>query len=252
MNKHRNFRTIFYGTELQIIINISENCYIPQSWLGSSRPTHLGSMTDMETGNYSAEYVAANSVKPRRFSPVFLGATVAVTIAIILAILLSVTFANYQKVTATSSQQAVSSYVIVHHAASLKGVMTTIINPAFTAKYNIGVITVSNTSGILAKNLRAGAIADVFISADSKITDTLLLTKENPIVSWYSFWVCSSVGLAFNTGSKYSSVFRSVVKGIVPWYKAINSTMKIGRTDPEHDPKGNYVNPHFINACKQY
>ena len=201
-------------------------------------------MSDEETGIYSSDYIAGNPTKPRRFSRVFLGAACAVTTAIILAILLGVTVAKYQKVSTAPSQQEDSSYIIVHHAASLKSVMAKIINPAFTAKYNIGVITVSNTSGILAKNLRAGAIADVFISADSKITDTLLLTKENPIVSWYSFWVCSSVGLAFNTGSKYSNVFRSIAKGIVPWYKAINSTMKIGRTDPEHDPKGNYMNPH--------
>ena len=209
-------------------------------------------MSDMETGNYDADYVAANFKKPQKFFRVFLGAACAVTTAIILAILLGVTFANYQKVSSSASHQAVSSYIIVHHAASLKGVMATIINPAFTAKYNIGVITVSNTSGILAKDLKAGAIADIFISADSKITDTLLLPKVNPIVSWYSFWVCSSVGLAYNTGSKYSSVYRSISKGIVPWFKAINSTMKIGRTDPEHDPKGNCLNPLSVNACQHY
>jgi ABC-type molybdate transport system substrate-binding protein len=207
-------------------------------------------MSDEVTGIYNSDYITGNPTKSRRFSRVFLAAACAVTTAIILAILLGVTFAKYQKVSTAPSQQEVSSYIIVHHAASLKSVMTKIINPAFTAKYNIGVTTVSNSSGILAKGLKAGAIADVFISADSKITDTLLLQKVNPIVSWYSYWVCSSVGLAYNTGSKYSSVFRSIAKGTVPWYKAINSTMKIGRTHPDHDPKGNYANPLVINFCE--
>lgn len=207
-------------------------------------------MSDQETGIYKSDYVAGNPTKPRSFSRVFLGTACAVTTAIILAILLGVTFGKYQRVSTAPSQQEVSSNIMVHHAASLKSVMTKIINPAFTAKYNIGVTTVSDSSGILAKGLKTGAIADVFISADSKITDTFLLQKVNPIISWYSYWVCSSVGLAYNTGSKYSSVFSSIAKGTVPWYKAINSTMKIGRTNPDNDPKGNYAYPLVINPCE--
>jgi molybdate/tungstate transport system substrate-binding protein len=139
----------------------------------------------------------------------------------------------------------VTSNITVYYAASLQDVMTRLINPNFTAQSSIGVKTVSGASGVLAKLLKGGAVADVFISADKKITSSLfdpvfLPNSTIPVLRWYTFWATTRLGIAYNTESPFVDTFEKIANGTIMWYKALdpNAGMRIGRTDPNLDPKG--------------
>ena len=50
------------------------------------------------------------------------------------------------------------------------------------------------------------------------------------------------VGIAYSLSSLFASVFQQVESGELLWYEALNSTtMKIGRTSPDLDPKGKHI-----------
>lgn len=137
------------------------------------------------------------------------------------------------------------SNITVYHAASLQHVMQRLINPNFTAEYAIRVKTVSGNSGALAKLLKAGAVADVFISADKKISASLfpplhLPNSAAPVIDWYTFWATTRLGIAYNTKSPFASTFEAISNKSVNWYKVLDPSkgMRLGRTDPDSDPKG--------------
>jgi ABC-type molybdate transport system substrate-binding protein len=139
----------------------------------------------------------------------------------------------------------ITSNITVYYAASLQDVMTRLINPNFTAQSSIGVKTVSGASGVLAKLLKGGAAADVFISADKKITSSLfdpvrLPNSTIPVLRWYTFWATTRLGIAYNTESPFVDTFEKIANGEIKWYKALdpNVGMRIGRTNPNLDPKG--------------
>ena len=50
------------------------------------------------------------------------------------------------------------------------------------------------------------------------------------------------LGIAYSHKSAFTALFQGVENGTVPWYEALNVTkypeMRIGRTDPNTDPKG--------------
>lgn len=175
------------------------------------------------------------------------GTAVMITIVIALVIALSVAYAVYIKgVVPRASTGKIPFYsnVTVYYASSLNDIMIETINPSFEAKYNIRVNAVSDSSGNLAKALKLGKAADVFISADSKISATLLAPvvlpgTTIPVISWYTFWASTNLGIGYNINSTYVSTFEKIANGSLPWYEGLNqATMKIGRTDPDSDPKG--------------
>ena len=173
--------------------------------------------------------------------------TAVVTALIVaLSVALSIAYTVYQKNRPSSTTimtRTFDSNVTVYYAASLNDIMSRVINPEFQTNYNIRVKTVSDASGNLAKFLKAGALADVFISADSRISaallPVLLPSKSVPIISWYTLWASTSLGIGYNKQSQFAPIFESIANGSIPWYKGLNpDTMKIGRTDPDLDPKG--------------
>jgi molybdate/tungstate transport system substrate-binding protein len=107
------------------------------------------------------------------------------------------------------------------------------VNPGFERKYNIHVIGVPAASGIVAAKLASGIPADVFISASTSYD-----TPAN-MISWYTYWARTPLGIAYNVNSRYADRLNAIANGSVPWYLGLDqSMMKIGRTDPNTDPKG--------------
>lgn len=98
-------------------------------------------------------------------------------------------------------------------------------------------------SGALATSLKKGAYADVFISADAAINidlmnSTIIGTSLAP-ATWYIPFSSTRLGLAYSLKSPFLDTFKSIQNGEIPWYVALDkSYMKIGRTDPNSDPKG--------------
>ena len=199
------------------------------------------------------------SNKPRTdydFKYFMAGTAIIVTVVVTIAFALSIAYAVYIKSAAPTGTTILPFYsnVTVYYASSLNDIMTRTINPAFQTTYNIRVNTVSDASGNLAKALKLGKPADVFISADNKISAALfpinLPGTTTPIISWYTFWASTNLGIGYNVNSTFAPIFESIANGSVPWYKGLKKDeMKIGRTDPDIDPKGERLKEHFFQSC---
>lgn len=186
--------------------------------------------------------------KRRQFNTRCLVIWTSITIAciILIVIVLSVLFSvNNNRGTSkiTPSSRVLDGNLTVFYAASLQDVMTRLINPEFTFLYNTGVITRSGPSGALATALKTGIAADVFISADSAISASLLPillpSSKTTILNWYTLWADTELGIGYNVNSKFKDTFEAIANGSLPWYVGLDqTTMKIGRTDPDLDPKG--------------
>jgi molybdate/tungstate transport system substrate-binding protein len=165
-------------------------------------------------------------------------------VAIILIISLSLVYTIGQNSNNESSlPNTITGNITVFYAASLQNLMSSVINPDFTISYDVAVVGISAASGALSTRLKGGAQADVFISADSAIDDDLLKYyvsgSSKPVLSWYTFWASTRIGLAYSTKSTFVSTFEAIAKGSIPWYLGLDKDlMKIGRTDPNLDPKG--------------
>ena len=176
------------------------------------------------------------------------GTSVVIGIAVAITVAIVVIYPIFKKGTSVSSSSSsavqYNSNITVYYASSLDDILSNVINPQFQSKYNIRVNTLSDSSGNLAKKLKTGAFADVFISADSKINAALLPimlpSSSIPVIRWYTLWASTSLGIGYNSQSIYAPQFESIANGSKLWFDVLssNSQMKIGRTDPDSDPKG--------------
>ncbi len=80
---------------------------------------------------------------------------------------------------------------------------------------------------------------DVFISADAAVNDKVLMTPDKKLTDWYVTFASSAIVLGYNPNSKFKSIFEQVHAGKLAWYEALKTPgLKLGRTDPNLDPKG--------------
>ena len=80
---------------------------------------------------------------------------------------------------------------------------------------------------------------DVFISADAAVNEKVLMTPNKKLTDWYITFASSAIVLGYNPNSKFKSIFEQVQAGKLPWYEALKTPgLKLGRTDPNLDPKG--------------
>ena len=143
----------------------------------------------------------------------------------------------------TTTPQPLLGNITVFYAASLVNLMTKNINPGFTNIAHYRVNTQAAASGVLAVQLTQGISADVFISAsatyDTTLSTTMIRSNGKTVLSWWATWGSTRLGIGYNIKSPHLSTFQAIANGSLPWYLGLNpSTMKIGRTDPELDPKG--------------
>lgn len=142
-----------------------------------------------------------------------------------------------------NTNDAFTGNITVLFAASLKDVMNRLIIPDFQSSYFIRVNALYDTSGNLATDLQGGMKADIFMSADSSYNVALMKSSvkgsKQFISSWYTYWTRSRLGIAFSTKSPFVNEFRCILNGSKNWFDVLDhSIMKIGRTDPNTDPKG--------------
>ncbi|KAE8888806.1 hypothetical protein PF005_g2849 [Phytophthora fragariae] len=141
----------------------------------------------------------------------------------------------------SSSSAASTGNVTIYHAGSLVGLMDDKIAPAFTAATGVATSLLAKGSVKLANLLVNGSQADVFISADASVNSELLMGDANDnLISWYITFGETSIGVGYYPESPYADVFAAVQNGSLLWYEALlqNPGVKLGRTDPDADPKG--------------
>jgi len=140
----------------------------------------------------------------------------------------------------TPAQSRQSGAVQVLYAGSLASVLEKSVGPQF--EQSSGFTYQGEGQGSLgaAKMISDGLRSpDVFISADLAVNDKVLMTPDKKLTDWYVTFASSAIVLGYNPNSKFKSIFEQVQAGNLPWYEALKTPgLKLGRTDPNLDPKG--------------
>lgn len=144
--------------------------------------------------------------------------------------------------------------VSVLYAGSLGALMEKSVGPAF--EQATGYHYQGEGQGSVAA---ARAIHDhlrtpeVFISADPAVNDRILMGPENgSFESWYLTFASGELVLGYNPRSRFRDRFEQARAGKLPWYEALaTSGVKLGRTDPNLDPKG-YRTLFLFELAEQY
>jgi len=139
-----------------------------------------------------------------------------------------------------STQSKPGGTVRVLYAGSLGAVLEKSVGPEFEKASGFTYQGEGQGSLGAAKMIFDGLRSpDVFISADAAVNDKVLMTPAKKLTDWYVTFASSAMALGYNPNSKFKSLFEQVQAGKVPWYEALKTPgLKLGRTDPNLDPKG--------------
>lgn len=143
--------------------------------------------------------------------------------------------ASSPSASASSSIGHGTGKVSVLYAGSLVNVMEKSVGPAFSSATGYTYEGQGAGASALANEIKAKTVrGDVFISASPKVDGTLEGAANGDWVSWYATFGTSPLVLAYNPNSSFAADFQTQ-----PWYKVLaEPEIKIGRTDPVLDPKG--------------
>jgi molybdate/tungstate transport system substrate-binding protein len=135
---------------------------------------------------------------------------------------------------------AASGTLNVFYAGSLVNLNENLVGPAFASATGYTYQGKSAGSGAIANQIKGKvATPDVVEFADPAVNMTLMGTANGSYVSWYLTFATSQLVIGFDPKSKVAKEFKQVQTGKLPFYKALQQKgLKIGRTDPNIDPKG--------------
>jgi molybdate/tungstate transport system substrate-binding protein len=125
--------------------------------------------------------------------------------------------------------------VDVLYAGSLLNQMKRDVGPAFDKTTGDQFRGSPGGSFMLANQIKGGLRqADVLISASPKVNNALMGAANGDKVRWYITFAQSPLVIGYNASSKFASEFKTR-----PWYQVLQeSGIRIGRTNPQFDPKG--------------
>jgi molybdate/tungstate transport system substrate-binding protein len=136
--------------------------------------------------------------------------------------------------------RAASGTVSVFYAGSLVNLNENLVGPAFAAGSGYTYGGKGAGSGAIANQLKGKlATPDVVEFADPAVNTTLMGSSNGNYVSWYFTFGTSQMVIGFDPKSKVARQFVQVQRHKLPFYKALQQKgLRIGRTDPNIDPKG--------------
>ena len=125
--------------------------------------------------------------------------------------------------------------VNVLYAGSLVNLMEHGIGPAFDKATGDTFQGYGGGSNGLANQIKGRLRrADVFISANPRVNDTLTGSANGDWVAWYVTFATSPLVIGYSPSSRFAAELRTR-----PWYEVLREPgIRIGRTDPKLDPKG--------------
>ncbi len=134
--------------------------------------------------------------------------------------------------------------VRVLYAGSLTDLMENDLGPAFSAATGLTFLgTPGGSTGLahqIAANLRP---ADLFISASPR-ADALLMPPAAHKIDWYIVFARSPLVIGYAPQSRFAASLQRQ-----PWYQVLQTPgLRLGRTDPELDPKGRLTLTLMRNA----
>jgi molybdate/tungstate transport system substrate-binding protein len=142
--------------------------------------------------------------------------------------------------TVPSRAHAASGAVNVYYAGSLVNLNENLVGPAFASGTGYTYLGKSAGSGAIANQIKGKlATPDVVEFADPAVNTTLMGSANGGYVSWYFTFATSQLVIGFDPRSSVAKGFVQVQQGKLPFYRALQQKgVKIGRTDPNIDPKG--------------
>ena len=138
------------------------------------------------------------------------------------------------------TSDAASGSVDVFYAGSLVNVNENLVGPAFAAASGYAYQGKGAGSVAIANQIK-GKIAspDVVELADPAVDRSLMGPANGNFVSWYFTFARSELVIGFDPRSRFAEEFRAVQRHHLPWYRALlQRGLRLGRTDPNLDPKG--------------
>ena len=153
------------------------------------------------------------------------------------------------------TDRSLNRTVSVLYAGSLATVMENGLGPAFSKatgyEYQGEAQGSLGAARMIHDRLRS---PDVFISADPKVNESVLMgSKNGDLVTWFLTLASSQLVLAYNPNSKFAPQFQEAAAGTTPWYEVLKiSGLRFGRGDPRTDPKGYRTLFLFDLAGKHY
>jgi molybdate/tungstate transport system substrate-binding protein len=125
--------------------------------------------------------------------------------------------------------------VLVLYAGSLVNLMEHSIGPSFDQASGDYFQGYPSGSNMLAEEIKGKLLlGDVFISANPKVDASLMGAANGDWVRWYISFAQSPLVIGYNPSSDFALDFKTK-----PWYRVLSEPgIRIGRTDPKLDPKG--------------
>ncbi len=139
--------------------------------------------------------------------------------------------------------------VRVLYAGSLVHLMERGLGPAFGSQSGRRVLGYAGGSLALAYQVEGHLRrADVFLSADPSVDQQMALAAHGSWVSWYATFAQAPLVVAYRPTARMEALF-----GSQPWYLALQEPgLRVGRTDPQLDPKGALTVTLLERAAMRY
>lgn len=127
----------------------------------------------------------------------------------------------------------------VLYAGSLQDLVTRELFPRFMRLTGYQCAGRAGGSREWARQLRLRETeADVLLSADASVNDLELMRPGEAVAEWYLIFATNELVLAYGEASPAFERMRDVAQGAEGWLRLLRLGLRLGRPDPEVDPKG--------------
>lgn len=90
-----------------------------------------------------------------------------------------------------------------------------------------------------ARQLRQGQVqADLFLSADASVNEIELMRPGEIVAEWYLVFATNELVLAYSDASPVAEEMKAVASKEGGWLQLLQAGYRLGRPDPDADPKG--------------
>jgi len=175
----------------------------------------------------------------------------------VLCSLLSLLISACGSTTSTASPSPTAAHaggtVQVMYAASLVNIMEGQIKSAFNQSTGYTFSGEAKGSLALANEIKGRLRRpDVFISASPGVNKQLMGAANGNYVSWYVNFARSEMVIGYNPNSRFAADFQAAASGSKQWYQVLEEPgLRLGRTDPVLDPKGQ-ATIYLMELAEQY
>ncbi|MGA9845287.1 MAG: extracellular solute-binding protein [Nitrososphaeraceae archaeon] len=176
--------------------------------------------------------------------------TFSIVIVIIALILSSIPIKNGYAIPLAAPQPSSSNQggkVFVMYAGSLVKIFEKDLGPAFQTKTGYTYTGEGRGSLQIANMILDGQRRpDVFVSAGTipinKLINSTSIISKSPLTQGLVKFASGEMVIAYLPTSKFHTDLDKAKKGLEPWYQVLSEQgFKLGRTDPDLDPKGYYT-----------